>query len=224
MSLIPVDAEYHYVQDTAPTTAHAGDVWLDTSQNQPVSKIYADVGNGLEWLVDQSSDRIATNLDAPVSEAGQGVDWASKTVDRLASTPVTQTVIVGANPSGGGTDTGSFDLVSGGGYWRGNYSNITVTVYNRDSSDNLGETDVTVETRIDGGAIYRSETIQFPSMQNGGSMTETFTDGFKIPEWARFDSAVEVLVEANWTDGPSDDADVEVTWEANNPDYWLLMD
>jgi hypothetical protein len=70
MSLIPVDAEYHYVQDTAPSGANAGDVWLDTSVNPPIAKIYADVGNGLEWLQDQSSDRIAQNLDAPVSSAG----------------------------------------------------------------------------------------------------------------------------------------------------------
>lgn len=86
MGLIPVDAEYHYVQDTAPTTANAGDVWLDTSQNPPVAKIYADVGTGLEWLQDQSSDRIETNLDAPVSEAGQGVDWINTTPIKTETT------------------------------------------------------------------------------------------------------------------------------------------
>jgi len=44
-------------------------VWLDTSQNPPVAKIYADVGNGLEWLKDQASSRI----DIPVSSAGASV-------------------------------------------------------------------------------------------------------------------------------------------------------
>lgn len=74
MSLIPIDAEYHFVQDTAPTTANAGDVWLDTSQNPPVAKIYADVGSGGSWLQTESDSTISENLDAPVSEAGASTE------------------------------------------------------------------------------------------------------------------------------------------------------
>lgn len=127
MSLIPVDAEYHYVQDTTPSEANAGDVWLDTSSDPPISKIYADVGNGLEWLQDQSSNRIEQNLDAKVSSAGttqdtiaDGADesegrWsilfegglavsAPETISAVGSGAAPSFITWGVTISGGGTD------------------------------------------------------------------------------------------------------------------------
>lgn len=153
MSLIPVDAEYHYVQDTAPSSANAGDVWLDTSVNPPVAKIYADVGGGLEWLVDQSSDRIATNLDAKVSNAGQGVDWASKT-------PKSGSGFVTSGDSAGAT----IISVSGSGY---------VTGWNV-SADN----DDTIFLEIDGTRVLEDDmeglgSVVTSTEPNHGSATYT---------------------------------------------------
>jgi len=171
MSLIPVDAEYHYLQDTAPTTANAGDVWLDTSQNPPVAKIYADVGNGLEWLQDQSSSRIETNLDAKVSNVGQGVDWSSKT------------------PGFGGVEEGNTLSISGSGYL------ISITAKDpnnpfrlRDTELPALEVDGTEHISDYGGSVYLTKgSMVFlhrfesslkvgPESENGGGVVQYVLD------------------------------------------------
>jgi hypothetical protein len=162
MSLIPVDAEYHYVQDTAPTTANAGDVWLDTSVNPPVAKIYADVGNGLEWLQDQSSDRIATNLDAPVSEAGQGVDWSSKTF-------VTETVLVGSNGS---------VTVSGSGYLFAVYLDGQDADSSKFSIDGSTVWDTASQTYY--FSPIGSNTVEFGGRRFENSFTVSDTAGYNL--------------------------------------------
>jgi len=151
MSLIPVDAEYHYVQDTAPSSANAGDVWLDTSQNPPVAKIYADVGNGIEWLQDQSSDRIATNLDAPVSEAGQGVDWGSKTPQYV-------------NGAGDG-NVGEMINVTGSGYIQsiqatsGNGGEFSISIDGTNVTGNINLDDSTMALQGGNGELWQSNSI-----------------------------------------------------------------
>jgi hypothetical protein len=198
MSLIPVDAEYHHVQDTAPTSANAGDVWLDTSQNPPIAKIYADIGNGLEWLQDQSSDRIATNLDAPVSEAGQGVDWASKT---SAYTPlpkdVTKNVSDGyvypINISGSGyVPAGVIEIISSVGY-------SPNTVYGA--------------VEIDGTVVYEE------------SFGESGDPNIRLPQLLRFTSSLKIGARVVISGGQ---ASTDVTVTANAFDgatpFWVVID
>lgn len=167
MSLIPVDAEYHYVQDTPPASANSGDVWLDTSVNPPVAKIYADVGSGLEWLVDQSSDRIAANLDAPVSEAGQGVDWSTKTVEFFGD-------------SGLGGDIVS---VSGSGY-----------ILNIVATNVFVDTGPAIRVEVDGSAILdRDVAVQIDAAMRLDA-DHTYQDGgvFDLSGPIRFDSGFTV--------------------------------
>lgn len=85
------DGGYDYVQDTEPSNPDTGETWYDESESDARnrSKIYANVGNGDEWVVIPSleqSDILSDgtpfdggNIDAPISEAGGGVDWADKT-------------------------------------------------------------------------------------------------------------------------------------------------
>lgn len=67
---------YDDVQNTAPTSPSVGDTWLDTSNDPPTGKVYADLGGGGQWTTDL--------LDAPISSVG-GVDWASKTIGIVES-------------------------------------------------------------------------------------------------------------------------------------------
>jgi len=185
MSLIPVDAEYHYVQDTAPSTANAGDVWLDTSQNPPVAKIHADIGNGLEWLVDQSSDRIAQNLDAPVSEAGQGVDWLSRSVVKF-DYPLSNTTAF--------SGTTSVEItISGAGFI--NLNNIT---FNVSQSGSKNFEDGKLELIIDNNNITLEETTGSITLSNFG---DTILSGFDI---IGFESNIKFAFTATNTQSSSD--------------------
>jgi WD40 repeat protein len=53
---------FDYLQDSAPSNPSIGETWLDTSQDPPISKVYADLGSGGQWTTDL--------LDSPISEAG----------------------------------------------------------------------------------------------------------------------------------------------------------
>jgi hypothetical protein len=62
---------YDFVQDAEPTDANRGDAWLDTSSNPPEVWVYADVGNGTEWLKTEVADysrRIFEAVERRVSE------------------------------------------------------------------------------------------------------------------------------------------------------------
>lgn len=67
---------YDYVDNVEPSNPSAGEVWLDTSQDPPAQKVFADVGSGIEPLLTQSDSR----LDAKVSEAIVGVPAAIEVV------------------------------------------------------------------------------------------------------------------------------------------------
>lgn len=78
---------YDYIQDSSPSSPDEGETWLDTSVNPPEAKVYADVGNGLEWLNEKFIDAINANVDHPLSDIhtdvnniSAGVDWSAKTV------------------------------------------------------------------------------------------------------------------------------------------------
>lgn len=58
---------YDDVQDTPPNNPSIGDTWLDTSLNPPVAKVYVNVGNGDEWVVNSVTDTIQNRLDQKVS-------------------------------------------------------------------------------------------------------------------------------------------------------------
>lgn len=85
---------YDYAQGSTPSGAEAGETWLDTSVNPPQGKAY----DGSSWLAVESVQKILNNVDTAVSSrsshsdpdpngyidmaisnAGGGVDWASKT-------------------------------------------------------------------------------------------------------------------------------------------------
>lgn len=87
MVLRKIGGGYDDVQDSEPSDPKIGDTWLDTSEDPPISKIYADVGDGDEWVtlpMLEQSDILSDgesfdggNIDAKISEAG-GVDWSDK--------------------------------------------------------------------------------------------------------------------------------------------------
>jgi hypothetical protein len=62
MTLESLGGGFDDIQDSAPSNPSIGDTWLDTSQDPPISKVYADLGSGGQWTTDL--------LDGPVSEAG----------------------------------------------------------------------------------------------------------------------------------------------------------
>jgi hypothetical protein len=66
MTLEPIGQEFQFIQSGTPTSGQSGDWWLDTSSNPPVAKVY----DGSSWVATQTVDRVGTNLDAKVSQAG----------------------------------------------------------------------------------------------------------------------------------------------------------
>jgi len=106
MSLEQLSKTVDFVQDATPSASDVndGETYLDTSQSPPQLKVFdSSVGgfirprsvqnldapvsgagatqSDIETAVDNSTtaSTVSTNLDAKVSNAGQGVDWASKT-------------------------------------------------------------------------------------------------------------------------------------------------
>jgi len=101
MTLVPLGG-FDFVQSSTPSSPSDGQTWLDTSVSPAVPKAY-DAGaasfvpfssvhddpdpNGnisnLDTTVSSRSSHGDPDpngyLDAPISDAGQGVDWASKT-------------------------------------------------------------------------------------------------------------------------------------------------
>lgn len=67
--LIGEEGGFDYVQSTQPSNPSIGETWLDTSQDPPVAKVYADVGGGASWQREEVSQTVVDRLDIPVSEA-----------------------------------------------------------------------------------------------------------------------------------------------------------
>jgi hypothetical protein len=99
MALTPISNSVEFVQDSVPTTAADGDSWLDTSLSPPRLKVFDDaVGGFIE-------PRSIQNLDAKVSNSGQGVEWDNKIpeVDITSSSSFTVTgsgYLVSLKPDG----------------------------------------------------------------------------------------------------------------------------
>lgn len=67
--LIGEGGGFDFVQSTKPSNPSIGETWLDTSQDPPVAKVFADVGGGGSFQREAVSQTVLDRLDVPVSEA-----------------------------------------------------------------------------------------------------------------------------------------------------------
>lgn len=160
MTLVPLNPEYQFIQNTEPSSPKKSDWWLDTSVNPPKSKVYdgasfvepqsvsfvdqqvstagasvSDIESGSE---DALEEDISNMSPASNSVAGRlnggvpaGVDWSTKTTKLTTTTGQEGTLI----------------NVSGSGY-------ITHIFLNAETTSNT----VTYEIIIDGTTIINSGT------------------------------------------------------------------
>jgi len=107
MTLVPLGG-FDFVQSSTPSSASDGQTWLDTSVSPAVPKAYdsgaasfvafssvhddPDPNGNISNLDTTVSSRSSHGdpdpngyIDAPVSNAGQGVDWASKTPEHTVT-------------------------------------------------------------------------------------------------------------------------------------------
>ena len=160
---------FDYVQDTQPSAPNIGETWYDEGETDVTnrSKIYADVGNGAEWVIvpslEQSDilsdgtpfrgDAIPDSGTIPnTSQVGQGIDWSSKT------------------PKADNTSAGRTLTVNGSGYL------ISIV----DSTD--GGSDIAVSVNIDGSNITNEISLGSGGSNAGPTFLFRFYSTLEVSE------------------------------------------
>lgn len=189
MSLEQLSKTVDFVQDATPSNPNDGETFLDTSQSPPQLKVF-DAGAGsfirprsiqnLDAPVSTATDKISTseiatgvdnsstastvstNLDAKVSNAGQGVDWASKTARS--------------------------DTVSGGSTFTVNGSGYLLSVAAVDIS---GSTRVVAKISIDGGAVFQNQ-VKAVDAANAPSFIWRFDSKLEVTDTENTTSGVRI--------------------------------
>jgi hypothetical protein len=162
MSLIPIDGNVQFVQDTTPSNPANGDVWVDTSLSPSQTKIYD--ANASAFV----QPRELSNLDAKVSNAGASLaDIEAGAEDALEEdianlSPASNSVAANLDGGVAAVDWSTKDYATSYATTASHYSNTWLDISGSGFLSGISGTgpELNVSIQIDGGDIIDHRIIK----------------------------------------------------------------